>query len=239
MQPYTSSAVNGFFKDHGLEAVALGDIVFKVRKGLAPIHVAIEDTPIRVHMPSSIVVQALRMAQALRLQVADSTTRAMLQTSASRDQVRLLRECTSRVVLNLFFSRGGSCMDYLTADLVATEVNGIRVYYRTREGQRGVPSERTLRCHLPPTIHTEVIQMLSFFDSIRQHLSGEKCPIAHWAIDVSKNYENEQLTRSLDGFTRSHRSFGSAPHKVSVISRTPYAREERQPPTTSELSYKR
>jgi hypothetical protein len=39
------SAVDGFFKDHGLEAVALGDLVAKVKKGLAASHVAIEDTP--------------------------------------------------------------------------------------------------------------------------------------------------------------------------------------------------
>jgi hypothetical protein len=31
LQPYTS-VVNGFFKDHGIEAVALGDLVRKVRK---------------------------------------------------------------------------------------------------------------------------------------------------------------------------------------------------------------
>jgi hypothetical protein len=34
LQPYVS-AVNSFVKDHGLEAVALGDLVAKVRKGLA------------------------------------------------------------------------------------------------------------------------------------------------------------------------------------------------------------
>jgi site-specific recombinase XerD len=34
LQPYLS-AVNVFFKNHGLEAVALGDLVAKVRKGLA------------------------------------------------------------------------------------------------------------------------------------------------------------------------------------------------------------
>jgi hypothetical protein len=89
LQPYMS-AVNGFFKDHGLEAIALGDLVAKVRKGLAASHVAIKDTPVRVHMPASIVVQALSMAQALRLQLTDSTTRATLQTSHARDQVRLL-----------------------------------------------------------------------------------------------------------------------------------------------------
>jgi uncharacterized protein (DUF1330 family) len=34
LQPY-QSAVNGFFKHHGLEALVLGDLVAKVRKGLA------------------------------------------------------------------------------------------------------------------------------------------------------------------------------------------------------------
>jgi hypothetical protein len=66
LQPYLS-AVNGFFKDHGLEAIAIGDLVAKVKKGLAASQVAIDDTPVRVHLPASIIVKVLRMAQALRL----------------------------------------------------------------------------------------------------------------------------------------------------------------------------
>jgi hypothetical protein len=75
------SAVNGFFKDHGLEAIAIGDMVAKVRKGLAASQVAIDDTPVRVHLPASIVVKALRMAQALRLQLTAATSREMLQAN--------------------------------------------------------------------------------------------------------------------------------------------------------------
>jgi hypothetical protein len=37
-------AVNGIFKDHGLDAVALGDLVANVRKGLAASKVAIGET---------------------------------------------------------------------------------------------------------------------------------------------------------------------------------------------------
>jgi hypothetical protein len=73
-QPYMS-AVNDFLKDHGLEAVALGDLVANVRKGLAASQVAIDDTPVRVHLPAYIVVKALRMAQALRLQLTEATSR--------------------------------------------------------------------------------------------------------------------------------------------------------------------
>jgi hypothetical protein len=43
VEPYLS-AVNGFVNDHGLEAVALGDLVAKVRKGFAASQVAIDDT---------------------------------------------------------------------------------------------------------------------------------------------------------------------------------------------------
>jgi hypothetical protein len=136
-QPYMS-AVNGFFKDHGLEAVALGDLVAKARKGLAASHATIDDVPARVHLSASIVVQALRMAQALRVQLMESTTHDALTTSPTRDQGRLLRTCTTIIVLYLFFIKGGSGIDCLTEDLVASKTDGIRLYHRTRKGQRGV-----------------------------------------------------------------------------------------------------
>jgi hypothetical protein len=106
LQPYLST-VNGIFKDHGLEAIALGDLVAKVRKGLAASQVAI-------HLPAAIVVKALRMAHALRLKLAAATSREMLQASPARDQVRLLRACTTPVLLYLFFSRGGVGIGCLT-----------------------------------------------------------------------------------------------------------------------------
>jgi hypothetical protein len=119
LQPYPS-AVNGFFKDHGPEAVALDDLVATVKKGLAASHFAIDDALVRVHLPSSIEVNALRMAQALRLQLTDDTSRETLQASPSRDQVRLLRACTIVVLLYLFFSRGGAGIYYLKEDRVAS-----------------------------------------------------------------------------------------------------------------------
>jgi hypothetical protein len=93
------------------------------------------------------------------------------------------------VLLNLFFIRGGFGIDCLTEDLVASAEDGISLYHRTRKGQRGVSVARKLLCHLPPTVHTEVIQMLYFFDSIRHTLSGEKYPIARWAIDASEKHD--------------------------------------------------
>jgi hypothetical protein len=113
LQPYLS-AIKSFFKDHGLEAIALGDLVAKVRKGMAASQVAIAETPVRVHPPASIIVKALRMAQALRLQLAAATCREVLQASPALDQVRLLRACTIVVLLYLFFTRGGAGIGCLT-----------------------------------------------------------------------------------------------------------------------------
>jgi hypothetical protein len=158
LQPYLS-AVNGFCMDHGLQAVTLGDLVAKVRKGLAASQVAIDDAPVRIHLPASIVVKTLRMAQALRLQLTEAaTSREMLQASPTRYQVRLIRACTT-IVLYLFFNRGDAGIDCLTEDLVTSEEDGLRLYYRTRKGQRGVSAERKLLGHLPPTVHPKVIQM--------------------------------------------------------------------------------
>jgi hypothetical protein len=43
----------------------------------------------------TIIVKALRMAHALRRQLTEATTRATLQAIPTRDQVRLLRACTT------------------------------------------------------------------------------------------------------------------------------------------------
>jgi hypothetical protein len=168
----------------------------------------------------------------------------MLQAILARDQVRLLRACTSVVLLYLFFSRGGAGIGWLTEDLVASEVDGLRLYHRTRKGQRGVSAERKLLCHLPPTAHTEVIQMLLLSDTTRHTLSGGKYPTARLAINTTEkrytdNTTKRHPTRSLDGSPRSLRQCKNAPHTVSARPRTPYAKGLRQPPTTSALRYKR
>jgi hypothetical protein len=109
-----------FYKDQGLEAIALGDLVAKVRKELNASHDPIDDTPLRLRLPASIIVQALRMAQALRIQRAESTMHVAVITSSTRDQVLLMRACVSILVLYLFLSKGGSGIDCLTEDLVAS-----------------------------------------------------------------------------------------------------------------------
>jgi hypothetical protein len=53
LQPYLS-AVNGFFKDHGAEPVAQGDLVAKVRRGLAASQVSLHPSRTRMYLPARI-----------------------------------------------------------------------------------------------------------------------------------------------------------------------------------------
>jgi hypothetical protein len=48
MQPYLS-AVKGFFKDHGADPVAQGDLVAKVRRGLAASQVSLHPSRTRMY----------------------------------------------------------------------------------------------------------------------------------------------------------------------------------------------
>jgi hypothetical protein len=88
-------------------------------------------------MSASVAFKALRMAHALRLQLIEATTTdATLSTKPSRKHVQLLRACSIVVILYFIFTRGGGSIDYLTEDLVASKEDGIRMYHRTRNGQR-------------------------------------------------------------------------------------------------------
>jgi site-specific recombinase XerD len=51
LQPYLS-AVNGFVKDHGSEPVAQGDLVAKVRRGLAASQVSLQPSRTRMYLPA-------------------------------------------------------------------------------------------------------------------------------------------------------------------------------------------
>eukprot|EP00873_Tetraselmis_striata_P023764 jgi/Tetstr1/444028/TSEL_031967.t2 len=69
LQPYLS-AVNNFFKDHGRrEPMALGDLVSRVGKGLAAPQVTLRPKLMRAQLPARVVLKALTLAKALRLQL--------------------------------------------------------------------------------------------------------------------------------------------------------------------------
>eukprot|EP00873_Tetraselmis_striata_P011413 jgi/Tetstr1/431677/TSEL_021205.t1 len=96
LQPYLS-AVNNFFKDHGREPMALGDLVSRVRKGLAASQVTLNPELMRSPLPARVLLKALTLAQALRLE--------------------LFRASLAVVVLCLFSCRGGAGVECRTGDL--------------------------------------------------------------------------------------------------------------------------
>jgi hypothetical protein len=99
MQPYLS-AMNGFYKVHGAEPVAQGDLVAKVRRGLAASKVSLHPSRTRQYMPARILVSSLRFAMALRTQLTNTWTQAQ------SDLILLFRACQATVLVSIFFVGG-------------------------------------------------------------------------------------------------------------------------------------
>eukprot|EP00873_Tetraselmis_striata_P044559 jgi/Tetstr1/464823/TSEL_009562.t1 len=68
LHPYLS-AVNNFFKDHGREPMAPGEMVSRVRKDLAASHVTLYAELMRPPLPVRVVLKAPTLAKALRLEL--------------------------------------------------------------------------------------------------------------------------------------------------------------------------
>jgi hypothetical protein len=100
LQPYIS-LVNGFFKDHGDEQVAQGDLVAKVRRGLAASQVSLHPSRTRMYLPARILASSLRLAKDLRTQL------TYIRTQAQSDLILLFRACVAPVLCaHIFLSRG-------------------------------------------------------------------------------------------------------------------------------------
>jgi hypothetical protein len=89
--------MNGFFKDHGAERVAQGDLVAKVRRGLVASQIPL--LPIRTHLypRARILVSSLRLAKDLRTQQTDTWTQAQ------SDLILLFRACLATVLMSICF----------------------------------------------------------------------------------------------------------------------------------------
>eukprot|EP00873_Tetraselmis_striata_P042954 jgi/Tetstr1/463218/TSEL_008149.t1 len=120
------SAVNNFFKDHGREPMALGDLVSRGRKGLATSHMTLHPELMRATLPARVVLKALILAEALRLELE-------LTWGTDPGSVELFRASPAVVVLCLFFcgkNRGGAGMECRTGDLTVGSDGGILLYHR-------------------------------------------------------------------------------------------------------------
>eukprot|EP00873_Tetraselmis_striata_P025113 jgi/Tetstr1/445377/TSEL_003390.t1 len=148
LQPYMS-AVNNFFKDHGREPMALGDLVSKVRKGLAASQVMLNPDLMRAPLPAGVVLKALTLAKALWLEMGPTWG----TDPSTLVRVELFRARLAVVVLCLFSCRGGAGVECRTADLTVGPDGGILLYHRNRKGQRGADASKKLLCQLPASAH--------------------------------------------------------------------------------------
>eukprot|EP00873_Tetraselmis_striata_P027418 jgi/Tetstr1/447682/TSEL_035040.t1 len=178
LQPYLSAVNNSFFKDHGREPMALGDLVSKVRKGLAASQVTLNPELMRAPLPARVVLKALTLAKALRLELGPTWG----TDPSTVVRVELFRASLAVVVLCLFFCRGGAGVECLTGDLTVGPDGGILLYHRDRKGQRGADANKKLLCQLPASAHADIAALLHYFDAARQVFTGGRVLSARWAI---------------------------------------------------------
>jgi hypothetical protein len=134
MQPYLSS-VNMFFKDHGAEPFAQGDLAGKVQWGLSTSHVSLHPNRTRMYLQARILVSSLRFAKDMRTQLTNTWTQAQ------SDLIILFRACLATDVMSTFFVAG---VESRSRDLLCTPTRGILLYHETRKGQHGTSTERKL-----------------------------------------------------------------------------------------------
>eukprot|EP00873_Tetraselmis_striata_P015760 jgi/Tetstr1/436024/TSEL_024903.t1 len=125
--PYLS-AINGFYRDHGAEPVAQGDLISKVRKGLAASQVELDPLGVRTEVPARLITRTLRLAETLREELGPTWTRDQLP------RILLFRAAMAVVAMYVFYARGKAGVVCQTGDLTVT----VDVYC----GQRGLPAAR-------------------------------------------------------------------------------------------------
>eukprot|EP00873_Tetraselmis_striata_P042439 jgi/Tetstr1/462703/TSEL_007668.t1 len=135
LQPYLS-AINGFYRDHCAEPVAQGDLISKVRKGLAASQVEPDPPGVRTDVPARLITRTLRLAETPREELGPTWTRDQLP------RILLFRAALAVVAMYVFYARGKAGVACQTGDLTVTA----DVYC----GQRRLPAARWAVTHDEP-----------------------------------------------------------------------------------------
>eukprot|EP00873_Tetraselmis_striata_P008904 jgi/Tetstr1/429168/TSEL_019121.t1 len=100
LQPYLS-AINGFYRDHGAEPVAQGELISKVRKGLAASQVEPYPLGVRTDVPARLITRTLRLAETLREELGPTWTCGQLP------RIHSFRAATMALgAMYVFYARG-------------------------------------------------------------------------------------------------------------------------------------
>eukprot|EP00873_Tetraselmis_striata_P012177 jgi/Tetstr1/432441/TSEL_021817.t1 len=105
LQPYLS-AINGLYRDHGAEPVAQGDLIGKVRKGLAASHVEPDPPGVRTDVPARLITRTLRLAETLREELGPAWTRDQ------PPRILLLLAARALVAMYVFYAHGAATAAY-------------------------------------------------------------------------------------------------------------------------------
>eukprot|EP00873_Tetraselmis_striata_P008205 jgi/Tetstr1/428469/TSEL_018480.t1 len=132
LQPYLS-AINGFYRDHSAEPVAQGDLISKVRKGLAASQAEPDPPGVRTDVPARLIAGTLRLAETLREELGPTWTRDQLP------RILLFRAAVAVVAMYVFYARGKAGRRSLP--------NGRFDVYCS---QRGLPAARWAGTHDEP-----------------------------------------------------------------------------------------
>eukprot|EP00873_Tetraselmis_striata_P042740 jgi/Tetstr1/463004/TSEL_007943.t1 len=171
--------IGNFFEDHGREPMAQGDMVSRVRKGLAASQVTLSPELMWGRWPAHVVLKAVTLAKALRRELGPTWS----TDPSTVVRVELFRANLAVVVLCLFFCRGGAGVECRTGDLTVGPDGGIiLLYHRDRKGQRGADASKKLLCQLPASAHADIAELLHYFDAARQVFAGGRVLAARWAI---------------------------------------------------------
>jgi hypothetical protein len=176
------SAVNNFYKDHGREHVALGDLVARVRKGLGASHVNISPTRIRVLLPAKVVYFSRWYEQRLSASTYYSYVLRTYHDARSsyyeQESLPLYYFLSSLAVV-----QGLSALLVTSSPPSKVESSYTIVPTGDRKGQRGITTKHRILCAISGNTHGRVAaSRMDFFGSLCL-ASDDKTPLYRWAID--------------------------------------------------------
>jgi hypothetical protein len=186
LQPYLS-AINGLYRDLGLEQIATGDLLRRQIMGFQGMQVQFRAFN-RVATPAQVMYNILCSA-AFILQEAQLPSMVAL---------RLSRACLSTVVAFLFFARPSANANILCADLVLTSAPqpGIQLLPRGTKGKSKVQPHKLAPLFVPAAVFTAPIGGLPPVDlyglvvkyvQLRDSCFKGKAPVHMWAVPGDKN----------------------------------------------------
>eukprot|EP00873_Tetraselmis_striata_P039790 jgi/Tetstr1/460054/TSEL_005374.t1 len=122
------SAINGFYRDHGVAPVAQGDLTAKMRKGLAASHVEKDPPGARIYAPTDMMVIELDLAERLREKPGSSFE------PSQHLRIVPFRVAVAVLGMQVFYARGNAGVQCDAADFIFTPDGSLLMNHRGVDG---------------------------------------------------------------------------------------------------------